>query len=268
MTTTVGSGTWSFGGTNLSNLGVVMVETIDGLTSMPPLKGSNVVLASIPGEQWQTKHHGARQFSLGLLVVPVSGQTDPNMSMYGNLDALAQVFGVDTGEQALVHTRPDGSVRTANAQVIKYNPARQTPQRGVYFRAVVEFLLTDPWFYGTQVAPVNSIATSTPFNISNTGTVRTHKVLLDVLGPATNPRVTNNTNGWWVECDVTVATGQHLLIDCTAFTATNNAVNAIGSVQHSGGFPFMEFEPGTNQLAVTGGSTGATLTCTFQPAFF
>ncbi len=90
---------------------------------------------------------------------------------------------------------------------------------------------------------------------------------LTLLGPLSNPRVTNQGTGWYLECLVTVAAGQNLILDAWAATALNNGVNAIGSVRHSGGMALFQIEPGANTLRVTTGTTGGQLTATVQPPY-
>jgi len=97
-------------------------------------------------------------------------------------------------------------------------------------------------------------------NITNPGTVRAEKITLDILGPATNPTISNTTNGYSLTINTAVAGGQHLIIDTGAYTAVNNGVSVIGSLVHTGGTAFMALETGVNTLTAIGsGCTGASL---------
>jgi len=107
--------------------------------------------------------------------------------------------------------------------------------------------------------------------VTNAGTVPAEKMVLDFLGPISNPRLANLTldagGAWYVEGLVTVAAGEHLLIDTGLWTATNGGLEAIGSIRHSGAFVFFRLAPGPNSLRVTATSPGGSLTITYSSAY-
>ena len=90
-------------------------------------------------------------------------------------------------------------------------------------------------------------------------------------GPISNPRLTNLTidagASFYVEALVTVASAKVLVIDCGAFTAANDGVNAIGSLRHSGAFEFFRLQPGANSLRVTATSPGGSLAIAYSPPY-
>jgi len=187
-----------------------------------------------------------------------------------NLDALYAIFG-DRTPGALVRVMPDASERTATAEVVAVGDINDT-FGGEALGIVVDFLLADPLFYGAAVSPSEATASSpTNFNLTNAGSVSTHRPVLTFTGPISNPRLINLTidsgAGFYVECLVTVASGELLVIDCGAWTATNNGVNAIGSIRHSGAFEFFRLVPGVNSLRVTSTSPGGSLAIAYAPSF-
>ena len=99
----------------------------------------------------------------------------------------------------------------------------------------------------------------------------THRLVLTFTGPIANPKLINLTiDGgamFYVETLVTVASGKLLVIDCSAFTAANDGVNAIGSVRHSGAFEFFRLQPGVNSLRVTSTSPGGSLAIAYSPPY-
>ena len=254
---------WSFAGTNLNDGAVIRVQSIDGYGAVPPLRGADVPMASFPGRRFVQKQHDNKRVALGLQI-----KGSP-AAIYGSLDSLAKLFAVGA-QGALVHSHPDGTVRTAQAQVVAWQPL-DASVIGKLYAATVDFDLADPYFYVANVVDAaRDVHTSpTNFNFTHPGTVRGHRVLFDILGPAVNPQILNNTNGVSVQCLVTVAATKHLLIDSGAWTALNDGVQAIGSIRHSGAFPFMFVEPGVNALSwtATGLSASSRLTTTFQPPY-
>jgi len=187
-----------------------------------------------------------------------------------NLDALWAVFG-DRTAGALVRVMPDGSERTATAEVVAVGSI-EDGYAGEALGLTVDFLLADPYFYGAAVNPSQAIAASpTNFTLTNAGSTSTHRQVLTFTGPISNPRLANLTidagAGFFVEALVTVASAKLLVIDCGAWTALNDGVNAIGSIRHSGAFEFFRLEPGANSLRVTATSPGGSLAIAYSPSF-
>ena len=267
MTTlTIAADRWSFGGTDLSSYAYLLASGTD-LEDLPPLRGEDVAVPYLPGRRYAAKLPDARRLSLALLVTdqaPGGGLTLPDgrQEAQSNLDGLRRLLA-KPGLQSLVHTLPDGTSRTAQAECLGLAVGDWSGRReGVV--AVADFMLADPYFYGTPVVDsARAIAASpTAFSLTHPGSARTNKVAFDFTGPIANPRVTNVTNGIYVECLVTVATGEHLVVDSDLFTAANNGVSSIGSVRHSGDFRWMILVPGANSLSVTATTPGGTLTTT------
>lgn len=255
---------WSFRG-HLLNRPEMRVRQMTGLLGLPPMRGEDFLTMGLTGRLFVPKIPDARRIGLELLLTDAiyRGQI-PAM-----LDELAGIFA-DRAQGDLVHYHPDGTIRTAQAEVAAWQPADSKANIGALYLGIADFSLAYPWFLGASQSTTGMVPSSpTSFDVVNPGSVQATQIVLDYLGPIANPVLTNNTNGVAVTCNVTVAAGTHLLIDCGAFTATNDAANAIASILHSGSLAFMALEPGTNSLTVTGtGMTGATsLTATFAPPY-
>lgn len=267
MTTlTIQRDRWTFRGTDLSTY-AVLVRAVDGAEDLPVLRGGNIPIPNLAGQRWAPKLPDAKRLALALHITDMDaagGLTEPTVfeQAQANLEALRTLFAT-AGEGALVHVLPDGSSRTAQAEVVRFQSVDALHGRSA-FMAVVDFELADPYFYSADVVDsARSIAASpTDFSFTNPGEARTHRVLFDFTGPIANPRVTNQATGIYVECLVTVGAGLRLLVDCELFTATNDGVNAIASIRHSGDFRWMVLEPGAQTLRVTATSPGGTLTTT------
>jgi hypothetical protein len=253
--------TWSFGGLDFATLGVKTTKII-GAGAIPPLRGKNVPLASLPGELWTPHQPGARRVALALtLADTLIGDEAATRAL---LQEMAGVFA-RPGLQNLVQHRWDGVDVTAQAQAVDF-PPDDVSSVGLVFVGVADFELPDPYFYGDDVvlAATAIPASGTHVAITNPGDVRGHRIVFTLAGPFANPRITNNTNGNWLEVDVNTAAGQELVVDVGAFTAFNNGLTAIGSVRKNS-VPWLFLEPGVNDLEVTGTAVGGTLAATFRP---
>lgn len=262
---------WTFDGTDLSSYALILSGSLD-TEDLPGLRGEDVAVPYLPGRRWAAKLPDSRRLSLALLVTDqaVGGGLalpDGRQQFQANLDGLRSVLA-KPGRRSLVHYLADGSSRTAQAECLGLQVGETFGNREGTV-AVADFMLADPYFYGSPLVDAGrSIAASpTAFTLTHPGTARTNRIVLDFLGPISNPRLTNATNGLYVECLVAVASGKHLLIDCERFTATNDGVQAIGSVRHSGDFRWMILEPGANSISVTATSPGGSLTTTAQNPF-
>lgn len=262
---------WTFRGTDLSSY-TVLVRAIDGAEDLPALRGENIPVPNLPGQMYAPKLPSSKRLALALHVTNMDaagGLTSPSQlrQAQANLEMLRKLFSIP-GLGSLVHVLPDGSSRTAQAEAVRFQSVE--PEYGRHaFGAIVDFELADPYFYGANVVvgPTSIAASPTDQAFTNPGEQRTNRIILDFVGPIANPRVTQTTTGIYVECLVTVASSKHLLIDCALFTATNDGVNAIGSIRHSGDFRWMLVEPGAQTLRVTATTPGGTLTTTAVAPF-
>lgn len=259
---------WSFRGA-LMNRPDLRVRVMTGVNSVPPSRGKDWLTMNRTGQLYVPKVADSRRIALELLLTDVLRAGE----IQTLLDELAGLF-VPRSQGPLVHYHPDGTIRTGQAEVADWSPADSKANIGALYLGVADFLLSDPWFYTPSVVVTGSIPTSgstlTVVNPGNAYPVGPQGVLtLDLLGPISNPVIANGANGVSVTVNVTVAATKHLIIDCVAYTALNDGVNAIGSVQHSGATDFMVLQPGANVLTVTGTAiTGATtLTVTFSPPY-
>lgn len=257
---------YTFDGTDLSSYAYLLQAPAD-TEDLPGLRGEDVAVPYLPGRRWAAKLPDSKRLSLALLVTDQAvggGLTLPDgrQQFQANLDGLRLALA-KPGRRSLVHYLPGGSSRTAQAECLGLQVGEMRGNReGVI--AVADFVLADPYFYGSPVVDSARAISASPTNFTFThpGTARTNRILLDFTGPIANPRLLQVTTGIYVECLVTVASGKHLLIDCDLFTATNDGVLAIGSIRHSGDFRWMILEPGDNSLRVTATSPGGTLTTT------
>jgi len=98
------------------------------------------------------------------------------------------------------------------------------------------------------------------FTISNTGTARITRGLIVVKDVATNPKLENTTNEWWVQYTGALVAGDTLVIDIGALSAKKNGSDvwssiSMGDNQNSP----MEFELGSNAMSFTATGVDCTL---------
>jgi hypothetical protein len=261
---------WSYGGLDLSSY-AYLVREVSGADEFPKLRGEDAPFTGLPGRRPMGKLPDARRLALGLWVAPLTAAgtlVEPTNRRQArkNLDELYTVLG-RRAQQALVRTLPDASSRTAMAEVVDVSGFTDSLS-GELFGLVVDFALADPYLYGADVVLSGATpASPTDLAVTHPGTVRGGRLVLDFTGPIANPRVTNLGNGQYVEALVTVASARHLLIDVSAFTASNDGANAIGSIRHSGAYRFLELDPGAQTLRVSATTPGGSLAVTFSPPY-
>jgi hypothetical protein len=270
MTTIAVPERYEFDGTDLSTFAYLAMK-IDGADDMPPLRGENLVIPSRYGRFPTGKLHDQRDFAIAFFVSSsdAAGVVGGAAQARTNLDALLGLFA-KRGFRTLTRHLANGTTRTSTAEVASVDQvADPSKGAGEAYTLLVTFRLADPYWYGTTIVDAARAipASPTAFTITHPGSVRGHGILFDFVGPIANPKIVNAANAWELEILVTVASTKHLLVDCDLEVASNDGLNAIGSVRHSGGFDFMVFEPGANLLTVTATSPGGNLTTTFRPPY-
>ena len=258
---------YSFGGLSLNTLARHVTE-LEG-HGLRPIRGDNSSIPGLPGRRWARKSDDEGRFGITLYVGSWDDDGEPYTAngaadAQRNVDELLTQLGRSRKlVLPLVHTLPDGVVRTTQAEAVDAQVNWLTDEAAI---VVVDFLLHDPYWYGTTIVDgPRAIAGSTEWELTHPGTVRGHRVVLTWAGPLENPRLLNQTNGVYVEVLVTVAAGTELVVDCSSWTAVNDGDEAIGSVRHEGDFPFMVLEPGVNDLRATATAYGGTLELAFMP---
>lgn len=252
------------------------VYSLSGFDDAPELRGSNAPLTGLHGSTFLRKLYGPRRPSGSIVVGPTSttGATHGSGDRVGyreNLDALQAILGRRDALQVLSRLMPDGTTRWLLAESLGLSGILPRVG-GRVATAMVAWEAPDPFWYGAIVTDSSRVFSSSPLNWSLTiaGSVDTRRVLLDVLGPCTGFRFTNNTTGHWIEATgIVVASTKHLLIDPYAMTALNDGVDVSAALSIAGVAEPMLFEPGSNSLTATGtGLSAATrLSTSHYPAW-
>ncbi len=266
---------------------------------IPPARGSNIVVPFRQGTKRFTKYYNERRLTLAMFVVgadPDGGvPTNPDaMSLlYANLDTLRQTFGKRSAELSLKRVLPDGTIRTASAEIMGTMDFADV--KGASARFVVDLQMADPFWYGPQqtsrvwfgtpVYGMDAVYTGLSWyygeghlygtvwtspqswTINHPGTFETSKLEIRIEGACQNPRVTHS-DGTYVEILETMVAGQVLVIDGDAFTATLDGASVIGSLRHSGDPSFLKLFPGDNVLSLRSDATpAAAMSILFDPLY-
>lgn len=129
--------------------------------------------------------------------------------------------------------------------------------------------MADPFFYGTPV-PLNFPAQASS-SISPTilGDYPTTRIELQVNGARNNFRLTNNTEGHYVNVNRNVGSGSFVFLDVDTWEAytSGTPVNVIATVTHFGHKHWLSLRPGTQQLTLSSTSGSGSAILTYVPRY-
>lgn len=262
--------------TDLSTLAIVVAKAV-GVDDQPALRGADVAYTGLPGQQFFAKLPDSRVVTLNLYAFPLNPDgssmgVDDRTASRRNLDSLQALFAVRR-PQRLTRVMPDGSGRTAMAEVVKVTRIDRTAD-GLMYGLSVDFQLADPWFYGPILVdgPRSFGASPLTYTLTHPGDVIGHKVWFEFLGACTKPTVVNLNTGQSIEYQGTaLGSTERLIVDCAGSAAYRNGASVIGDIAHFSppGRPaaLMEMWPGANPMQVTSTSPGGTVTTWLQPPY-
>lgn len=269
MTTLALPERWTFGGVDLSSYAIIAPNVV-GADEFPPIRGDDMQQTGRHGRQWLPKLYDSRRVALTLFVSSLSaaGVEGGAAQARTNLDTLYTVLCL--GAQAtLARLMPDGSTRSADAECVAVNNFSD-PAAHNAFTLTVQFQMADPlWYAASTTGPGSQSTASSPkdFNFTNAGSAPTQRLVIDFTGPQTNPRLTNQTTGGYVDLAAVVASAKHLIIDTAAYTALNDGVDVVPSLTHGPFTDWMHLVQGVNALRATNTSAGGSVLVTALPAY-
>lgn len=272
---------WDIDGVSLNqdgwNIATVGGERYD----LPVRRGENIALAYRPGTLHRQKLPEQRVISLSMWTAGidnVSGYgSDPVLQWNDNWDTLRRLVWKPNGAQVTLTRRwkltvastPTIVAASALAEVSEAMTPSMTGRARSEFQ--MTFLLADPYFYGTQVT--TPIPLSTPTVVTNAGhDAAAHAWMqVDLIGPLTNPKLTNATPtpDVWVAYTGSIAAGQTVTLDVGACTATCAVAptNRINLISHSGSRYWMGLLAGTNTLTLTASAGTGSAVVRFKPPY-
>lgn len=259
------------------------VETWGGdKEAPPPLRGDDITIPYAAGRMWTPRVVDSRTITLSMWVIgadsngfaPSSGtrraEFEKNWKMLRSL-----LWTPDAQITLTKRFRPYGSttVTTASAKaqyIGGLRPSMQGRERAMF---TVDLLLSDPYFYGSEIE-LDFAAGATTRTITPTilGDARTTDIDIDFLGARSTPKLTNSSLGHSVTYDEGLAAGNIATLDVKGFDARWGATAPAtsrrpGRVIHAGNPHWMTLAPGVQTLTLTGesGTGGASLR--YRPAY-
>lgn len=250
-------------------------STRTGRYSMPPLRGDNLVL---PGRSGSVPVLG-RPFDegVGALAVWVTGR-NPDGTFPASMSAMRTQFETNMAKFQRLFTRahklstirsgqPDGSIRRALVQWVEWDEPEVTAG-GTRAEWAIGYTIPNVFWEDDTATTQSSTANSSlpkPFDLTSfanmTGVIE--DAVIDVVGPITNPRVTDKETGTYVEYTGTVGSGSTWSIDVAAATSKVGASSVMANTKHVGGYRLLIIPSNfgtadTPRLELTGSAGGAT----------
>lgn len=217
-----------------------------------------------------------------ILQIPLVVKNDsallPKTSHYGIRNALLQIFNPTTpGTLRVRYATWTGSLGTdspvnflIDVKVLGGLSFDVDPT-SYHVRTVVQLRAEDPTWYAGNATGNPTIATYLNANINGTQAITADGnwptfPVIRVNGPITNPSITNSTTGEVIAITATIGSGAYFDIDLSYGAKTvydNLGANRISTVSAASDLATWSLMPGSNTIAVTGSSVGASNNVTF-----
>lgn len=280
--------TWTYDGFNLSNYvsgaKIYDLRTWNGLDNIPGVNvsgnstgtssGTNGMfqLAQTHGEYWYPQYYTAATRKLTMHVSSNNGSTGASPTSVDqarqnfdtNLDFLSKLFARRRNLASLVRTLSSGQQRLGLVTVDSPIEPALVPVTDAMI--TVELTFPDPfWRDTTDTALASGIAPGFSGTVSSmaAATAPMQDLQFIVTGPVTNPRITDNESGHWVQYTGTVPAGDTLTIVNTTMNISGTGFTpALTNMTHSGDTNWLTLYPTASNgvsVAFSGSSTtGAT----------
>lgn len=263
---------WEINGVSLQTMAWNITSWGGELQAPPPLRGDNQKIPYRPGVVMEERLPDSmtRTFSMWVVGADEDGNIVPNRraEFERNLKKLRALFW-NQGRPVQITKRwreyGGSTVQTATGTAIfsgGFAPSMQGSQRASF---TVDMFFADPFYYGPEIAiPVPSATTST---ITPTvyGDYETTDLTIEFSGARDNMRLTNVTEGIWVNVQRTLALGSKILLDADEWTSKQGSTNVVRYVTHFGHKFWMALRPGTQQLRLSSTSGDGSAVIKYRP---
>lgn len=268
---------WEVNGVSLQTL-ARNIQTLAGRITPAPLRGSDTVIPSTPGEKWEPKVAGSRVITLSMWILgsdddgnAPSGHDARRDKFDSNWDDLVDLLWTP-GRQIQLKKRFkfNGVDRSATA-LAEFVGGLEPTMMGRYgAKFQVDLKLADPFFYDdveTSVAlPTGNL------DVDVITRADTNYILFTIQGDRGEATIRNNTLGIEVQYNQDVLVGDSVEIDVKKYnTLVIDADNpggysANGRIIHEGSPQWMWLRRGINQINVNATGTGV-VTMKYRGAF-
>lgn len=262
---------WDINGVSLQTLGFNI--TTVGDHAPPPLRGDDTTVPYRVGKQLNDRIPDSRTESFKMWAIGMSedgtvGAFGPRAEYEKNYKKVRDLIWNQGRPFNLTKRWKDygsGTVKSATAVGVYQGglaasmtgPARATFGFDVW--------LADPFYYGGEET-VNFLGngTVTPTIL---GDYPTTLITLQLNGARTNSRLTNTTEGHYVNIATAIAAGQNVILDVDKWTAKRSVTpfNVIRDITHFGHKHWLSLRPGAQALALSSSSGTGTAVLKYKP---
>lgn len=271
---------WLVNGTSLSQF-CWAVKTFGGSPrALPTFRGSDIAVAYAPGKIFRPKFPDSRVVTLLMWVagiVPSTGQpsSNPTLQFSDNLRTLHSLVYTPYAQVSLtrewyytVNGTPTLVSATANAQITGDMQPTMTGQGRADFSA--DFLLSDPFFYGSTVTATVPYSSTTVVTNPGDDIAAYNSFTLTFNGPLFYPILTNSTNSASLTLNTFISSGKSITVDVANYLATSSdGADMRGIVTHSAARRWMTVEPGPNNFVLSSSlnTDSGTVNMSFKPPY-
>lgn len=238
-----------FDGTDIKVAGVRWIEAWDGALVAAGLRGDNVQIPNVDGEDWVAKPFDAYALGIGLVLTTAAIQNFNDA--YRTLKRLVKPDGTVTLTRQLSYSTGNESHTALAEYVSGLEPALTGLGTG---RMVLTMKILEGLWYGSAVTIGTGASTIA-------GDVRTRRMTVTFTS-GTNPTLTNSTTGETLTWTGSPG-GGGVVIDVEARTAMQGVTDVSSALSWSGDFP-MTLHAGSQTLALSGGGS---VSVAYQPAY-
>lgn len=252
--------------------------TRTGRYNLPSRRGENLVLAGASGSRFVKNKPfeeglgalacwaiGATTDAQGRLSIPstFSGQ---RAAFEANMNKLLRLFTRAHKLSTIRAAQPDGSVRRALVEWTEWSEP-EVMAGGTRAEFGMGFVIPGVWWEDesatTQDATANATLPKTldlTFFTGMTGVI--DDAVLTVTGPITNPRITEEDSGAYVEYTGTLTAGQTWQVNVASALSMVNSASVMASTKHAGSYKLLVIPncygiTDTPRLTLSGSAGGA-----------
>lgn len=275
---------WDINGVSLQTYEWNVTTWGGDLQSPPPLRGSDITIPYRPGQVMQARRPDGRSITFNMWVQGTMsdgkyagnfGTNNTQRVFQHNWRQIRNLF-YNNGEPVTLTKRwttPDGATtRSASAQAIYANGLDLQMTGAGRAAFSVEMYLPDPFFYGPQETITTPSSPVSNISRAILGDYETTDMTIDFQGFRNVPRLTNVTEGVYVELGQYVPLGSSSRLDVNNWTArrdpTGANTNVIGAVTHFGHEFWMVLRPGVQQFSLTGVAGNGQAIIKYRPRYF
>lgn len=229
-------------------------STRTGRYNLPALRGENLVLPGASGARFVPKAFeegtgvltcwaiGATQDANGNLSIPAT-MAGRRQAFEDNMNHLIRLFTRPHRLSTIRAAQPDSSIRRALVEWIDWSEP-EVMAGGTRAEFTMGYTIPTVWWEDetttTQTAPAGATLPKTMdlTSFSNmTGFI--DDATLTVVGPISNPKITDSETGAFVTYNGTVATGSSWVVNVATFSSTIGASSVLSSTTHTGGYKLL-----------------------------